>query len=106
MCRRNGREYGSKAGEAFCVRNFPTITCPFCARVRLTGKSSTSAEGNFVHWTPIVQAMPTPSSARTKQIKFGADEWDKFLRGFLDDEQIKNHKEDVSREVQRLDNTC
>ena len=45
-------------------------------------------------------------STRSKQFKFGADEWDKFLLGFLDDEQIKKHKKDVSREVQRLDNTC
>ena len=108
-CRRNGREYGSKAGEAFCVRNFPTITCPFCGAsdVRLTWKVVRTLEGKSVKYAHVrLCSKDGDTKSKSKQIKFGADEWDKFLRGFLDDEQIKKHKEDVSREVQRLDNTC
>jgi len=110
--RENGRKYGTgpKAGEAFCVRDFPKITCPICKKsdVRLTWTVVRRMfKGKSVRYEHLrLCSKDGDTKSRSKQFKFGADKWDKFLLGFLDDEQIKNHKEDVSREVQRLDNTC
>ena len=126
-CRRNGRETGffgsetteeqkerqreaSKRGREACVRDFPKIKCPLCGAsdVRLTWKVVRTLEGKSVKYEHVRSCSKDgdTKSTRSKQFKFGADEWDKFLLGFLDDEQIKKHKKDVSREVQRLDNTC
>ena len=109
-CRRNGRETGPKAGEAFCVRDFPKIKCPICGAsdVRLTWKVVRTLEGKSVKYEHVRSCSKDgdTKSTRSKQFKFGADEWDKFRRGFLDDTQFKTHEENVSREVQRLDNTC
>jgi hypothetical protein len=108
---RVGRATGSKAGEAFCVRDFPKITCPICraSDVRLTWTVVRRMfKGKSVKYEHVRSCSKDgdTNKTRSKTFKFGADEWDKFLLGNLDNAQIKTHKEEVSREVQRLDNTC
>jgi len=100
---------GKRGGEA-CIRGMPKTKCPICGAsdVRLTWTVVRRMfKGKSVRYEHLrLCSKDGDTKSRSKQFKFGADKWDKFLLGFLDDEQIKNHKEDVSREVQRLDNTC
>ena len=101
---------GREAGEAFCVRDFPKITCPICraSDVRLTWTVVRRIfKGKSVRYEHVRSCSKDGvTKTRSKTFKLGADEWEKFLLGNLDNAQIKTHKEEVSCEVQRLDNTC
>jgi hypothetical protein len=103
---RNGRKTGRENGTKHFVRKFPKITCPICGAsdVRLTWTVVRTNKGKSVRYEHVRSCSKDgdTNKTRSKTFKFGADEWDQFLLGFLHDSQFENHKEDVSREVQRL----
>jgi hypothetical protein len=99
MSRRNGREHGSAAGRAYCVRAFPKITCPFCkaSDVRLAWRVVDPGRKSvvYLHQRSCISKDGTMNKTRSRTFEFDDDEaWRKFL-GALDKEQFEAHKEDV-----------
>jgi len=107
---KEARNEGSKRGGEACIRGMPKITCPICraSDVRLTWTVVRRIfKGKSVRYEHVRSCSKDGvTKTRSKTFKLGADEWEKFLLGNLDNAQIKTHKEEVSCEVQRLDNTC